>query len=298
MTTASIAIATHSAPSQIDPDPNAFGSSDHYRVKRRDVELLVRNPLGQIAETAMPRYVLIILVILLTAIGCSSSTDTTETPVQQAKKVITEAASSLAMSNSGEKTDEEPATEEQIAPFEDNLDIFSPPELDLRHVVDQTEEEEEEIDIKGEPPRLVGFINVGSMKAMLSVGNKPVILGAGDYYKGFEVVTVEPPLVTLKHGFHQFDLNLFKQSPRPRETSRSADTTDPPSSDSDQIAEAPPKIPGVPALGGSVPTSTPTELPPPEGTPGDDFSFPGIGEDEFGAGSDEFDIGGPMIELE
>ena len=63
------------------------------------------------------------------------------------------------------------------------------------------------------PPvlRLIGFSEMDELKALLSINGKLNIIALRETVEGVELVAMEPPLVTLKHGETEIKINLMEQ---------------------------------------------------------------------------------------
>jgi hypothetical protein len=61
--------------------------------------------------------------------------------------------------------------------------------------------------------RLVGFVEVDGLQALLSVDNKLNIVTVGEDTEGIQIVAIDPPMLTLKHahGQNELQLNLYDQ---------------------------------------------------------------------------------------
>ena len=62
------------------------------------------------------------------------------------------------------------------------------------------------------PLRLVGFVNVASPKALLSLDGKLSAVQEGETIQEVEVIAVEPPCVTLKFDDEEYSINLLERS--------------------------------------------------------------------------------------
>jgi len=61
------------------------------------------------------------------------------------------------------------------------------------------------------PLRLVGFVGVEELKALLTVDGKLSAIEVGESVDGVQVVAIAPPLVTLKHGHEEFKIDLMEE---------------------------------------------------------------------------------------
>ena len=107
-------------------------------------------------------------------------------------------------------------------PFPEVGDLFAPPKVVVPVVTPEPEVErqpqpeavERKPDGKPLPQlRLVGFVEVEGLKALLSVEGKLNVVTIGDTAEGLKIIAIEPPAVTLKHGDDgkEFQMNLFDQ---------------------------------------------------------------------------------------
>ena len=106
-------------------------------------------------------------------------------------------------------------TQEFVPPFPERIDLFSPPKVVIPVVTKDAEPAEEQTeDVAPQTPpalRLLGFVEVEGLKALLTVEGELQVVTIGDSVSGVEIIAVEAPIVTLKHGDNQFQLNLFQQ---------------------------------------------------------------------------------------
>ncbi|MBM3999559.1 MAG: hypothetical protein FJ297_08495 [Planctomycetes bacterium] len=70
----------------------------------------------------------------------------------------------------------------------------------------QSEQREED-----EAVRLIGFVDVGAMKALLAFDGKIRGMEAGAVHANVEVVAIDPPRVTLQRGRERWITALFEQ---------------------------------------------------------------------------------------
>jgi len=158
------------------------------------------------------------LLIVALAVGCSSS-EVTE--VAETAEQVKGLAATLPLVTEFEKPDS--GTDEQdepIAPFEENLDFFTPPKMIIPIEIEEPE------DTGGELPplRLVGFVGSPGDKAMVEVDGKTQIVTAGKRVNGVEIVSVESPNVQLRWGETELTLNFYEpsKSDRPKVTQNGA----------------------------------------------------------------------------
>ena len=69
------------------------------------------------------------------------------------------------------------------------------------------------------PLRLVGFVNVASPKALLSLDGKLSAVQTGETIQEVEVLAIEPPSVKLKFDNEEYSINLLERSPEGVRTS-------------------------------------------------------------------------------
>ncbi len=65
--------------------------------------------------------------------------------------------------------------------------------------------------VENEPVRLIGFVDVGTLKALLAFDGKIRGLEVGEVHRNVEVVSIEPPRVTLQRGRERWITALFDQ---------------------------------------------------------------------------------------
>jgi len=111
-------------------------------------------------------------------------------------------------------------TEKFATPPADAVDLFTPPKFVIPVVTKEPEPKDEpeaakepaEVESDTPPPlRLLGFVDVDGLKALLSVNGSLNIVTIGDSVSNVEIIAVEAPYVTLRHGTEEFQLNLFEQ---------------------------------------------------------------------------------------
>src|SRR5690606_26705442 len=85
------------------------------------------------------------------------------------------------------------------------INPFKPPTLD-QATAPQPQQRGDDTAI-----RLVGFVDRGELKALLSIDGQLQTLAVGDVYNNVSVVAIQPPAVTLKHGKREWETTLFKQ---------------------------------------------------------------------------------------
>ncbi len=144
------------------------------------------------------------------ALGCSGSDVAQDEDSHDADGQPQVAMTTTPVSGGGASNGVSP--DEVITPFEDNLDFFSPPKIAAPVLPPEPEEDTdfEQLGPQPLPPtRLVGFVNAGAPKAMLSIDGAVNIVSAGDSIRSMEVVAVAAPAVTLKHGGQEITLDLF-----------------------------------------------------------------------------------------
>jgi hypothetical protein len=179
-------------------------------------------------------------------------------------------------------------------------DLFAPPKIVVPVVTAEPEPEPEPEPVpqpiveepkkqKSVPQlRLVGFVEVEGLKALLSVEGRLQVVTIGDSQdglQGLQIIAIEPPAVTLKHGEdgEEFQMNLYEQPwfhPAGAATDRKAIQKNPtPSSGVSlpgSLSNGPP--PGAPIPSGiTAPPSIPGfggAIGPPPGTAGN--GMPGI----------------------
>ncbi len=83
--------------------------------------------------------------------------------------------------------------------------LFAPPKIEPA-VVRQTESRDE-----NETVRLIGFVKVDKLKALLVFNGKMRAMETGDVYRQVEVVQIDPPRVTLQRGQERWITTLFDQ---------------------------------------------------------------------------------------
>ena len=190
----------------------------------------------------MSIYRLFTVALSLFAVGgCSqSATDAAATVAQVGASTVAATIPSLhAASSSAPVVVAEPAaptaapsdstspatTVAPSSPLPDMGDLFAPPKLVVPAVTVKPEPEPEpeptpepivEAPKKEEPlpaTRLVGFVEVDGLKALLSVKRQLNVLTVGESANGVEVIAIEPPHVTLKFGQEgeEFQINLYEQ---------------------------------------------------------------------------------------
>ena len=116
-------------------------------------------------------------------------------------------------------------TPEFIPPFPENIDMFAPPKTPPTPAKPEPEKTAEPApapaptaapvtpEKKLRPPlRLVGFVNVASPKALLSLDGKLSAVQTGETIQEVEVLAIEPPCVTLKFDDEEYSINLLERS--------------------------------------------------------------------------------------
>jgi hypothetical protein len=59
--------------------------------------------------------------------------------------------------------------------------------------------------------RLIGFVGVGEMKALLSINDETNIAKTGDSLEGLEIVAIDPPKVTMEFDGEELSVDLLHQ---------------------------------------------------------------------------------------
>jgi hypothetical protein len=176
------------------------------------------------------------LLLLAFAWGCSkpASTDATvasSVPASEVRPPLDLNAGSLA--NPGTPAQDDSQAEGAfIPPFPENVDYFTPPKVVLPVLTREPEEKPEKPEPQPEPDpvveveqaesapasqppppplRLVGFVEVDGLKALLSVDGQLTVTAKGDSVSNLEVLAVEPPAVVLRHGEEEIRMNMFEQ---------------------------------------------------------------------------------------
>lgn len=98
------------------------------------------------------------------------------------------------------------------------FNLFAPPKIDLP-VVRQNDVRQED-----EPVRLIGFVDVGRLKALLAFNGKLRGMEVGEVYNNVEVLAIDPPRVTLQRGKQRWITALFDQPVVHQEASGSTGT--------------------------------------------------------------------------
>ena len=106
-----------------------------------------------------------------------------------------------------------------VVPFSDLGELFAPPknQAPVPEPVREPEPQQQAVptQAKKKPElRLVGFVEVESVKALVSANGNVHVLSVGDSFEGFELAGISPPSVTLKNADdgQEFKLNLFEQA--------------------------------------------------------------------------------------
>jgi hypothetical protein len=175
-----------------------------------------------------------LLLLVAFAGGCSKPapsdvTVASSVPASEVRPPLDTAAGSTTPAETNTANDLQAEGEDTfIPPFPENVDYFSPPEVVFPLVPDEPEAEvaepepepvaevqqEDRVPASNPPPpplRLVGFVEVDGLKALLSVDGKMTVTTIGDSVGGLEVLAVEPPAVVLKHGEEEICMNMFEQ---------------------------------------------------------------------------------------
>ena len=183
-------------------------------------------------RTVYPPFALILLAAV--TIGCSGSN--VSELASSASRGTGLAAAIPTLPSPEKQSEPEPAsdetpvdsvidqTEATTPPLPESMDLFSPPTVVIPVVTKEPElktepepevvEEpvEEERETTPPPPlRLLGFVEVDGLKALLTVEGKLNVVTIGDSVSGVEIIAVEAPTVTLRHGTEEFQMNLFEQ---------------------------------------------------------------------------------------
>ncbi len=106
------------------------------------------------------------------------------------------------------------AEDEPIAPFEEDLDFFTPPKM-LGPM--PLAEPATEGNGKLPPVRLVGFVGATGEQAMVAVGDEMHLVTAGKHLNGVEIVDVKSPRVDLRWGETELTLDFYKPSKAERD---------------------------------------------------------------------------------
>lgn len=164
-------------------------------------------------DTMRSTYFIWMLMTVAIAAGCSSS-DVAEDEGHEAPESPALAATLPVVTDFG-ANESLADTADEVAPFEENLDIFTPPKMIIPIEIDEPED-----DSNGELPplRLVGFIGSAGDKALVSVDGERHIVTAGKRLNGVEIVSVASPKVALKWGETELTLDFYKpnKSDRPK----------------------------------------------------------------------------------
>lgn len=107
---------------------------------------------------------------------------------------------------------------DSATPISDISDLFAPPKI-VVPVVQQEKTVEKvqpatvtEKKVVTPPPlRLLGFVEVEGLKAMLSIDGKLNVITVGDSIEGVQILAVEPPAVMLSYSDQEFQIDLFEQ---------------------------------------------------------------------------------------
>ena len=189
------------------------------------------------------KWLIVFNLAIVTTVGCSKSETTSKVAAVGAATVAaalpslgttsTTAATTLPAepkapaAATGEANTASPVSP-PVTPFSEMGDLFAPPKIVVPVVTPEPEPEPEPEPVaqpiveapkqqKALPPlRLVGFVEVEGLKALLSVEGKLKVVVIGDTQDGLEglqIIAIEPPAVTLKHGEdgQEFQMNLYEQ---------------------------------------------------------------------------------------
>lgn len=119
--------------------------------------------------------------------------------------------SGISSSSEGTQSGGSPSQDQRAAEGTDKtaqpipFNMFAPPKADLP-VVRQSETRQE-----NEPVRLIGFVNVDKLKALLAFDGKMRAMEVGESYHDVEVVAIDPPKITLQRGNERWITALFDQ---------------------------------------------------------------------------------------
>ncbi len=121
---------------------------------------------------------------------------------------------------------EAPSTDAKAVelPYPDRQDLFLPPKA--RTVAADTP------DVLDPDVQLKGFANVGRAKALLLIDGSVVALAAGETRGHVQVLSIDPPRVTLQRGDRQWTESLFESTltvdpPTTTSSSRASGNTPP-----------------------------------------------------------------------
>jgi len=186
-------------------------------------------------------------------------------------------------------------TTEFIPPFLENVDLFAPPKDPVPAApppeaapapapVPTAVAAPVPAEKKPRPPlRLVGFVNVSTPKALLSLDGTLSAVTAGETIRDVEIVAIEPPSVTLKFADEEYSVNLLERSeelsrpgvgaPRSLPLLPRGPAMDravrPPVSPSEALQTSTPPAPPVPAPVAATAPGQPPSVPPLPSAAGD-----------------------------
>lgn len=173
-----------------------------------------------------------VVVFLSLIIGCSQSlpTDSVNAPGAAGVGIATAlpiGAPSVAPGTGTNRSEARPPASAELAeipaatsvsPSPDMGDLFAPPKV-VTAPAPAPEPKPEPAPIteapKKEEPlpplRLIGFVEVDGLKALLSVNDDLTMTAPGDSFVGVQVIALDPPVITLKHGEKEFQIDLLEQ---------------------------------------------------------------------------------------
>ncbi len=150
------------------------------------------------------------LATVLVFSGCSSSDVAAVVPTET--PATGPLASTLPVVTAFElQEDVVSADDATIAPFDENLDFFSPPKMLIPVDDDLTPKDTQG---KQPPVRLVGFLGRSGEKALLAVDDEVHLVTAGKHLNGVEIVRIQAPQVDVKWGESDYTLDFNRPAPR------------------------------------------------------------------------------------
>lgn len=153
----------------------------------------------------MTRYLASGILTLLAILAHSGCSDADRPSLTSAARAQTQAAVGPAtpalMPEPVAVTEPELATEEFKPPYPDRHDLFSP----AAKVADAPERPDTAGDVA-----LRGFVNVDGLRALLVINGRVTVTEAGRQYSGIDVVSIDPPQVTLQRGRIRWTEKLYQ----------------------------------------------------------------------------------------
>ena len=145
---------------------------------------------------------LLSLVAILTLSGCSDADRPSLTSAARAQtQAALEPATPAPVPEPVTVPEAEAAAERFEPPYPDRQDLFSP----AAKVADAPERPETAGDVG-----LRGFVNVDGLRALLVINGRVTVTEAGRQYSGIDVVSIDPPQVTLQRGRIRWTEKLYK----------------------------------------------------------------------------------------